>query len=112
MNVNVRGLIFLTQAVLPHISRGRRIINLSSISARGGMGSQTVYAASKAAVEDLTRVWATELDQEYGMTVNAVNPGPVDTDMYRAAGPVVLAQMTEQNKKVPAAPRCGTHLRM
>lgn len=108
MAVNVRSVIFMTQAVLPYINRGGRIINLSSISARGGYATQTVYAASKAAVEGLTRVWATELGHKYGVTVNSVNPGPVDTDMYRAAGTVHLARMEEQNKKVPAAPRCGT----
>lgn len=108
MSVNVRAVIFMTQAVLPYINRGGRIVNLSSISARGGFPTQTIYAASKAAVEGLTRVWATELGHKYGVTVNAVNPGPVDTDMYRAAGPVHLARMEEQNKTVPAAPRCGT----
>ena len=108
MAVNVRAVIFMTQAVLPYIRPGGRIVNLSSISARGGYATQTVYAASKAAVEGLTRVWATELGQQYEITVNAVNPGPVDTDMYRAAGPVHLARMTEENKKVPAAARCGT----
>ncbi|KAF4980056.1 hypothetical protein FDECE_17953 [Fusarium decemcellulare] len=95
MAVNVKGVIFMTQAVLPYISRGGRIINLSSISARVGYSTQTVYAASKAAVEGLTRVWATELGHKYGVNVNAVNPGPVDTDMYRAAGPVHLARMEE-----------------
>ena len=89
------------------INRGGRIVNLFSISARGGYATQSVYAATKAAVEALTRVWATELGQEYGITVNAVNPGPVDTEMYRAAGAIHLARMEEQNKKVPAAPRCG-----
>ena len=108
MDVNVRAVIFMTQAVLPFITRGGRIVNLSSISARGGYPTQSVYAATKAAVEGLTRVWATELGHKYGVTVNAVNPGPVDTDMYQAAGPVHLARMEEQNKKVPAAPRCGT----
>lgn len=108
MTVNVRAVIFMTQAVLPHINRGGRIVNLSSISSRGGYSTQSVYAASKAAVEGLTRVWATELGHKYGVTVNCVNPGPVDTDMYRAAGSVHLARMEEQNKKVPAEPRCGT----
>lgn len=108
MAVNVRAVLFMTQAVLPHISRGGRVVNLSSVSARGGYATQSVYAASKAAVEGLTRVWATELGHKYGVTVNAVNPGPVDTDMYRAAGPVHLARMEAENKKVPAAPRCGT----
>ncbi|KAL3480035.1 hypothetical protein BJX99DRAFT_46134 [Aspergillus californicus] len=108
MDVNVRSVVFMTQAVLPFISRGGRIINLSSISARGGYTTQSVYAASKAAMEGLTRVWATELGHKYGVTVNAVNPGPVDTDMYQAAGPVHLARMEQENKKVPAGQRCGT----
>ncbi|KAL4937607.1 hypothetical protein BDV06DRAFT_215757 [Aspergillus oleicola] len=107
MDVNVKAVVFMTQAVLPFISRGGRIVNLSSISARGGYSTQSVYAASKAAVEGLTRVWATELGHKYGVTVNAVNPGPVDTDMYQAAGPVHLARMEEENKKVPAGQRCG-----
>lgn len=108
MTVNVRAVIFMTQAVLKHINPGGRVVNLSSISARGGYATQSVYAATKAAVEGLTRVWATELGHKYGITVNAVNPGPVDTDMYRAAGEVHLKRMEEQNSKVPAAPRCGT----
>ncbi|KAK1144435.1 hypothetical protein N8T08_005588 [Aspergillus melleus] len=109
MDINVRAVIFMTQAIVPYLpSRGGRIINLSSISARGGYATQSVYAATKAAVEGLTRVWATELGHKYGVTVNAVNPGPVDTDMYQAAGQVHLARMEEQNKKVPAGQRCGT----
>ncbi|RDW59352.1 SDR family NAD(P)-dependent oxidoreductase [Aspergillus mulundensis] len=51
MDVNVKAVIFMTQAVLPFTRRGGRIINLSSISARGGYPTQSVYAASKAAVE-------------------------------------------------------------
>ncbi|PNP79447.1 hypothetical protein FNYG_07282 [Fusarium nygamai] len=108
MAVNVRAVIFMTQAFIPYASRGGRIVNLSSISARGGYATQSVYSASKAAVEALTRIWATELCQKYNITVNAVNPGPVDTDMYRAAGEVHLARMEEQNMKTPAALRAGT----
>ena len=108
MTINVRSVIFMTQAVLPYLQRGGRIVNMSSISARGGYATQSVYSASKAAVEALTRVWATELGPKYGVTVNCVNPGPVDTEMYRSAGEVHLARMEEQNKKTPAAPRAGT----
>lgn len=111
MNINVRAVLFMTQAALPHFKperRANRIINLSSISARGGYATQSVYAATKNAVEGFTRVWAKELGQEYNLTANCVNPGPVDTDMYRAAGEVHLKRMEEQNKAVPAAPRCGT----
>lgn len=52
---------------------------LSSAGARMGVGGQTVYAATKAANESFTRVWAKELGQKYGVTVNAVNPGPIAT---------------------------------
>lgn len=108
MNVNVKALIFMTQAFVPHVNPGGRIVNLSSISARGGYSTQSVYAATKAAVEGLTKVWARELGQKYRITVNCVNPGPVDTDMYRAAGEVHLKRMEEENAKTPAAPRAGT----
>jgi 3-oxoacyl-[acyl-carrier protein] reductase len=87
MNVNCRGVIFLTQAVLPHFPkpRGGRIVNVSSVSATEGFFGQTVYAASKAAMDGFTRVWATELGRKYGVTVNGINPGPVDTDMFNNA---------------------------
>jgi NAD(P)-dependent dehydrogenase (short-subunit alcohol dehydrogenase family) len=110
MDINVRFLIFMAQAFISYIrphSAGR-IVNLSSISARGGYATQSVYAASKAAVEGLTRVWATELGHKYGVTVNCVNPGPVDTDMYRSSGDTHLRRMEEQNKMTPAAPRAGS----
>lgn len=108
MDINVKALIFMTQAFVPHVNQGGRIVNLSSISARGGYSTQSVYAATKAAVEGVTKVWARELGQKYGITVNCVNPGPVDTDMYRAAGEVHLRRMEEENAKTPAAPRAGT----
>lgn len=78
-NTNVKGPIFLTQAVIPHISRGGRIVFISSAAARLGVAGQTVYAATKAADEALVRVWAKELGQSHGITVNCVNPGPVAT---------------------------------
>lgn len=108
MNVNVKALLFMTKAFVPYVRRGGRIVNLSSISARGGYATQSVYAATKAAVEGMTKVWATELGHKYGITVNCINPGPVDTDMYRAAGKVHLARMEKENQKTPAAPRAGT----
>lgn len=44
---------------------------------------QVAYGASKAAMESLARTWAVELGQRHGITVNAVNPGPVATDMWQ-----------------------------
>lgn len=76
---NVRGPIFLTQATIPHLPRGARIVFVSSAAARSGVAGQTVYSATKAADEALVRVWAKELGQSHGITVNCVNPGPVAT---------------------------------
>lgn len=81
---NLPAPIFLTQLVLPHIARGGRIVLISSVSARMGMPQQTVYAATKAALEGVCKVWATELGKKYGITVNCVSPGPVATDMCRS----------------------------
>lgn len=78
-NCNVRGPIFLTKAVVPHIASGGRIVFISSAGARLGVGGQTVYAATKAADEALVRVWAKELGQSHNITVNCVNPGPIAT---------------------------------
>lgn len=78
-DTNVKGPIFLTKAVVPHIARGGRIVLVSSAAARLGVAGQTVYAATKAAEESLARVWAKELGQSHDITVNCVNPGPVAT---------------------------------
>jgi 3-oxoacyl-[acyl-carrier protein] reductase len=81
--VNLKSVFLCTQAVLPHM-RARhwgRIINLSSIGARIGAGSISVaYGAAKAGVEGLTRAYALRLAQE-GVTVNAIAPGLIDTEM-------------------------------
>lgn len=97
---NVRGTMFLTKAVVSHMPRGGRIINFSSVAARGGYANHTVYGSSKVAVEALTRTWATELGPK-GITVNAVNPGPVETDLFRAAGDEIISYMENAAKKTP-----------
>lgn len=79
-NLNVRGVILMTQAVLPYLQPKGRVINISSVGARQGFKNLGLYCASKAAVEGLTRVWAAELGHN-GTTVNAVNPGPVQTEL-------------------------------
>ncbi|KAL6246511.1 hypothetical protein RBB50_006748 [Rhinocladiella similis] len=102
---NVRGPIFLTQAALPHIPRGGRIVFMSSAAARLGVAGQTVYAATKAANEALVRVWAKELGQSHGITVNAVNPGPVATDQWYASDDQFLKDMQPLIDSTPAAAR-------
>jgi 3-oxoacyl-[acyl-carrier protein] reductase len=73
-NVNVKGVIATTAAAVKKISDGGRIINLSSVAAKGSMAGYSVYSATKAAVDTLTRVWAQELGARK-ITVNAVAPG-------------------------------------
>ncbi len=82
---NVDGLIHVTRAVVPGMMERRfgRIINLSSVAAHGtSLPGTTFYAATKAAVIAMTRRFAMELGP-YGITVNAVAPGFILTDMVR-----------------------------
>lgn len=81
---NVRGVVHVTRAVLPHMisRRAGKIVSMSSVAAaRGGKG-QTTYAASKGAVESMTRALAVEVASR-NITVNAVAPGIIETDMSR-----------------------------
>jgi 3-oxoacyl-[acyl-carrier protein] reductase len=81
--VNLKSVFLCTQAVLPGMRARRwgRIVNISSIGARIGAGSVSVaYGAAKAGVEGLTRAYALRLASE-SVTVNAVAPGLVDTEM-------------------------------
>ncbi|OGM48461.1 gluconate 5-dehydrogenase [Aspergillus bombycis] len=103
-DLNVRGAIFLTQAALPHLRAPGRIINMSSIGARAGFANLSIYCSSKAALEGLTRCWAAELG-DAGHTVNAVNPGPVQTAMLEN----IPKELVEMQKSVtPVERRVGT----
>lgn len=83
-DLNVNGPIFTTQAAAAHFPQeGGRVINVSSIAAKGSMAGAGVYSATKAALDALTRVWASELGPR-GVTVNGVAPGPVETDLMNA----------------------------
>ncbi len=84
--VNVKGVFLMTQAVAQQMvkqGRGGRIINIASTAGKIGFPNQSHYCASKAAVINLTRVWAMEL-QRYGITVNAICPGAVDTELFES----------------------------
>lgn len=91
--VNVLAPILVTQAVLPYLPHDRsgRIINISSVASSMGFATHTLYGGTKAALEAMTRTWARELAER--ATVNAVNPGPVEGDMYFAAGEKFWKQM-------------------
>ncbi|KAH6989509.1 hypothetical protein BKA56DRAFT_513890 [Ilyonectria sp. MPI-CAGE-AT-0026] len=106
-DTNVKGPIFLTQAVIPHIARGGRIVFVSSAAARLGVAGQTVYGATKAADEALVRVWAKELGQSHDITVNCVNPGPVATDQWTESDDQFREDMQPLIESTPAAARIG-----
>jgi 3-oxoacyl-[acyl-carrier protein] reductase len=86
LDVNLSGTLHCTQALLPLMLErgGGRIVNFSSVLALAGFPGQSAYAASKAGILGLTRVWARELGPR-GITVNCVVPGYIDTAMNNAA---------------------------
>lgn len=83
--VNVKGVHVGTRAALPHLSDGGRIILIGSISGELAFPATSVYSATKAAVASLARGWAKDLAAR-NILVNAVQPGPIDTDMNPADG--------------------------
>lgn len=91
VDVNLKGVFNLTQAVAPHmIERGYgRVISTSSIVGLYGNFGQTNYVATKAGVIGMTRVWARELGPK-GITANAIAPGFIATDMIKTVPQKVL----------------------
>ncbi len=89
-NLNVRGLFFATQRALRQMNERGRIINISSVASRGGAGFDA-YAATKGALNTLTFGWAKSVGGR-GITVNAVSPGGVETDLVRDGIPLEIQE--------------------
>jgi 2-hydroxycyclohexanecarboxyl-CoA dehydrogenase len=86
LGVNLRGTIAVTHAVLPTMQRSGRgaIVNVASEAGRVGSQGSAVYSAAKAGVIGFTRAIARE-SARYGVRVNAVAPGPIETPLLNSA---------------------------
>jgi 3-oxoacyl-[acyl-carrier protein] reductase len=86
IDLNLRGVFFATQAALKHLKEGGRIIMIgSSVGERNMTPGLAAYAATKGAVKIFTQGLSREVGVR-GITVNNIQPGPIDTDLNPAAG--------------------------
>ena len=94
--VNLRGVLAVTHAVLEgmHERRGGSIVNVASEAGRVGSQLSTVYSATKAGVIGFTKALAKE-SARFGVRVNAVAPGPIETPMLHVA-PAALGELGER----------------
>ena len=103
LDTNVMGTVLMTEAVLPHLTApGGRIVNFASALAYRPIPASSVYSASKAAVVTLTHAFAKELGPR-GVTVNAVAPGVIETDMTTK----ILAERGDQILAMTPLARIG-----
>ncbi len=100
--VHLKGVVFLTQKLLPLIADGGRIINLSSGLARFSLPGYSAYAAMKGAIEVFTRYLARELGPR-GIAANVVAPGAIETDFGGGA----VRDNPELNKFVASVTAMG-----
>jgi 3-oxoacyl-[acyl-carrier protein] reductase len=111
MQVHLRGAFLMSRAAQAHMTAAGwgRIVNLSSTSALGNRG-QANYAAAKAGMQGLTKTLAIELGR-FGVTVNAVAPGFIVTEMTRATAErigVSFEEFQQARAKETPVPRVGT----
>ena len=94
MRVNLSGCFSMAKAVFPGMRQRKwgRIINIGSINGQGGQYGQVNYAAAKSGIHGFTKALAQE-GARYGVTVNALAPGYIDTDMVAAVPPEVLEKI-------------------
>lgn len=97
INVNLKGVYNCTKSVAPYMVQQKygRIVQASSIVGLYGNFGQTNYAATKSAVIGMTKVWSRELGRK-GITVNAIAPGFIETDMIQSVPAKVINDINER----------------
>ena len=100
IDVNLNGTYYFTRHAFPHIPDGGRIVNIGSVLSHTGVGDQTAYCAAKHAVLGFTRAFADHAAAR-GVTVNAVCPGWVRTDMARERWKELGIDETKAGSDVP-----------
>jgi NAD(P)-dependent dehydrogenase (short-subunit alcohol dehydrogenase family) len=107
ISLNLRCAMQCMQALLPGMRQARfgRIVNMASRAALG-KEHRTAYAATKAGIIGMTRVWALEFAGQ-GITVNAIGPGPIATELFNRANPAGAARTQSIIDAVPVR-RLGT----
>lgn len=103
VNLNLMAPMLLTKALIPAMKRRQygRVVNIGSRAGLGKVG-RTVYSATKAGIVGMTRTWALEL-AKYNVTVNAIAPGAIATELFLAANP----DDSEQTRQLKAAVPLG-----
>ena len=102
MNIHVKGPFFLTQKLLPLISDGGRIVNVSTGLARFATPGFAAYASAKGAVEVMTRYMAQELGSR-GISANVIAPGAIETDF----GGGMVRDNPDMNKTIASVTALG-----
>ena len=109
MSVNLKGIMLCIQAVSPYMLKQKygKIVNLASSAGIHIASQLAAYGVSKAGVIHLTRIAASELGP-YGINVNSISPGTIDTDIYkRIRTPEQVAEFEENSKKNAFLGRLG-----
>lgn len=97
INTNLLGTIYCCQLFAPLIVRNKKgsIINFSTIAVALGLKGESIYAASKAGVEGFTRSFAREM-ADFGIQVNCIAPGPINTDLLKGVTSVQISNIVSQ----------------
>jgi NAD(P)-dependent dehydrogenase (short-subunit alcohol dehydrogenase family) len=96
-SINVKGLLFTVQKALPLFHDGGSIILNASVGGSKGVGTTSVYSATKAAIRSFARTWTVDLKHRK-IRVNTISPGPIDTPIFNS-----LAQTEEEIKQIKAS---------